>query len=484
MTVSYENLQGEEGKKIFVRPKRYSCDEIFSGNPPVLIFENERFFLTDISISGIGAYARADEVRGAPHVQSQVGLLKLEQFGQELLCVEARQTRALEKNGRLNIGFSLEANPLDLVDLRTRNARAMKVSEANSSSAFMVPDGYKVICADVLAFLGDYRKHIQTHFSPIENELSKALVDEIVEDLSLRARDRWNELLRRGHEAVRPFHADVVARGAFKAYTEKTLLPVFLDGAGWARSYNKPLGYPGDFKIMNYVYEHDLEGDGIYNKFVHKLSLDGAQAVKSRLDLFVDIAACHINDKHEVGASAKILSIGAGPARELESLILKLDKGVNLRAVLVDQEEQALEFALANMKALNIANLAVEAINISFREMLMPNNLAENFANCDIIYSLGMVDYLSPLLARRFVGRLYQLLPEGGKLIIGNVSDRVNGGMWPCEYIVDWSMFFRTHEDMIAMASDLSEAKIDIMMDRLEAIHFLMIEKPKKGQSS
>lgn len=482
MSKSYENLQGEEGKRVFFRAKRFGSSDLFSNVPPKFIFDDQEFALTDISASGMGAIVDEDDIADGFETSPRDGTIILMQRGQELLRLQGRQTRADSKDGKLSAGFALDCAPLDLVDLRMRNACALKVSESleshrPSTSGFCVPAEYKILCADVLAFLGDYREHVQTHFAPFEKSLSPAAVDQIVEDLTTMAAPRWTALLQRGHDAVVPFQRDATARSILKSYTEKTISPEFLNGPGWARSFDKPLGYPGDYRIMNYVYDNEIDGGGIYEKFVHKLSLDGAQAVMSRLGLFVEMAAHHINETVE-SENAKILSIGAGPARELEPLIKRLAPHKSVNAVLVDQEDAALEYALANISRINNSRLKVDAINISFREMLAPNNLAENFAGCDIIYSLGMVDYLNPLLARRFVGRLYQLLPEGGKLVIGNVSNLTNGGMWPCEYIVDWSMFFRTRDEMLAMASDIPDAKIEVTMDELEAIYFLVIDKP------
>ncbi|MEQ8748697.1 MAG: class I SAM-dependent methyltransferase, partial [Amphiplicatus sp.] len=130
-------------------------------------------------------------------------------------------------------------------------------------------------------------------------------------------------------------------------------------------------------------------------------------------------------------------------------------------------------------RALGVGNrLEVEALNISFKEMLNPSPLAASFAGKDLIYSSGLVDYLNPLLAQRFVHRLYQFLNPGGAIIIGNVNNLPSGMIWSSEYAVDWTLFFRSHDEMVAMAGEVPEAKVSIKSDSLEAIYFLVIEKP------
>jgi hypothetical protein len=139
----------------------------------------------------------------------------------------------------------------------------------------------------------------------------------------------------------------------------------------------------------------------------------------------------------------------------------------------------ALESALGLAKRLSSGGrLAVQALNISFKEMLNPSPLASSFMDKDIIYSSGLVDYLNPLLAQRFVKRLYQFLRPGGQVIIGNVNNLPTGMIWSSEYAVDWSLFFRSRQEMEAMANETPGAKVTIKSDSLNAIYFLIVEKP------
>ena len=110
--------------------------------------------------------------------------------------------------------------------------------------------------------------------------------------------------------------------------------------------------------------------------------------------------------------------------------------------------------------------------------MLSPSRDASSFMENDIIYSSGLVDYLNPLLAQRFVKRLYEYVKPGGQVIIGNVNDAPTGMIWPLEYITDWSLYFRTEDDMRAIAQDIPGASVSVISDPMKAIHFLVVEKP------
>jgi hypothetical protein len=60
---------------------------------------------------------------------------------------------------------------------------------------------------------------------------------------------------------------------ATKLFTEQVLTPEFMGGPIWNRSYRKPFGYPGDFQMMNYVYEWLPRGATVYEKLLHRLGL-------------------------------------------------------------------------------------------------------------------------------------------------------------------------------------------------------------------
>ncbi len=75
---------------------------------------------------------------------------------------------------------------------------------------------------------------------------------------------------------------------------------------------------------------------------------------------------------------------------------------------------------------------------------------------------------------------MYEFLKPGGKLIIGNVNDLRTGTLWPMEYILDWTLYFRNETEMRAMASEATGGIVSIESDPMNAIYFLIVEKPKE----
>lgn len=473
---TYEELTGAAGQARYFRPTRHNALSLFSGAPPRVFFDDEEYFLIDLS--GVGLGCAAALTSGALNSVNRRGVLRLVQHGREIFRAEARQARFNVVQGKATAGFALERDFADLDQLCRRNARALAAGIAAEMAPATPSREYKAFCADILEFVGGFLNRIDRHLAPIEARLRDSDVAEIISELEYAAAPRWLELLEIGNAIVLPIHDDKRMRAAFKGYTERTITRELIAGPGWARSYLKPLGYPGDYQIMNWIYDGAPQGDSIRAKFLHQLSLVGSKAVKTRMEALADIIVDIAAERSTPSRPFDVASIGSGPAREMEPVLAKSNPAMKWRATFVDQEPLALENALGLARRIGSGRLDVQALNISFKEMLNPSPLAASFAEKDIIYSAGLVDYLNPLLAQRFVKRLYQFVRPGGSVIIGNVNNLETGMIWSSEYAVDWSLFFRSRAEMVAMANETPGAKVTIKSDSLDAIYFLIVEKP------
>lgn len=476
MVKSYDELVGALGREQRFRRRRHDAAEFFNGAPPTLYFDDQIYELKDISGSGTGAASPLSEPHDAVAEINRIGVLRLVQGGREIYLGAARMARAEPRGRKIFSGFALEQSQFDLFELKKLNAAAL-AKQSPLPSAEIDPQ-YKAFCADVLNFIASYLERIDRAVAPVEASMTKKEKDELARELCLSAAPDWRAIVRRGNDLVIPHQRNKRAKVAIKLYTERVITRALLEGEGWWRTYRKPMGYPGDYCIMNYIYDGDPIGDSVKSKFLHLLSLVGAEPVRTRMHRLAEIIV-----EETRGAPAdkpiSVMSIGSGPAREAFELLRLSGADRAWDFTLLDQEEAALEYALSRLNAVNPpSRISVSALNASFKDMLDPTPIAGEAEKCSVIYSAGLVDYLNPLLARRFVKRLYELLQPGGAVIIGNVNDKNTGMLWPSEYVVDWSLFFRNEDEMRDMAAGISDAKVSIETDSLDAIYFLIVRKP------
>lgn len=479
MSKTYEQLTGAAGKARFFRPSRYEAAEIFSGRAPQLVFEDEIYELENISARGAGCVGRGID-SFSNSAEGVRGVLRLTQHGRDIFRGTARRARFEAARGRMIAGFALEEQSFDLERLIWENAAVLARNDGVIAEVPEPSIAFKTFCADATAFIGGYLHRIQKHIAPIEAGLSEEERNDIARDLADAAEEGWQEILIEGNTLAAEAHGDKQKRLGYKAYTERTVTQMLLAGPGWARCLFKPAGYPGDYQIMNYGYEQKPEGATVSEKFLHLLGMIASRAIITRMEMVSKLVADYaLEHKSTSGGDVSITSVGCGPARELKDILAMTPDNVRWRATLVDQDQNALNYAFERIANLDAGDrLEAKGLNISFREMLRPSPDNADYMNNDVIYSSGFVDYLNPLLAQRFIKRLYDFVKPGGRVIVGNVNNLPTGMIWSLEYITDWSLYFRNEEEMAALAREIPDAKVSVIPDPMGAVYFLVVEKP------
>ena len=136
------------------------------------------------------------------------------------------------------------------------------------------------MASDVLHLLRSFRANLD-QFD--QHKLTAQAEAEILATCEERILPTWREHWQHANALVEPIMDQPLELRATKRFTELVLTPEFMAGAIWNRSYTKPLGYPGDFKIMSMVYDWQREGKTLYEKLSHHLGLDVAECIATRM---------------------------------------------------------------------------------------------------------------------------------------------------------------------------------------------------------
>ena len=278
MSKTYENLPGAQGKSQFFRRQRFDAATLFFGMPPSLEFDGANLEIRNISGCGVGAAVRPPAADALLDV-NRIGVLRLLQRGEEVYRGKARLARVESGGKDLVAGFALEGGGFDLDDLRRRNAVA--AAKAAPASAPPAPAAYRAYCADVLDFANSYLANLARSVGRIESELTPELKAEIFRFVYDGVKRPWADMIVAGNELVIPHHDDRAMRAVLKRYTEHVVTSTFVEGPTWSRSYLKPLGYPGDYMLMNYMYDEKAEGDSLRAMFLHGLGLVAGRPIVS-----------------------------------------------------------------------------------------------------------------------------------------------------------------------------------------------------------
>jgi hypothetical protein len=290
--------------------------------------------------------------------------------------------------------------------------------------------------------------------------------------------ERINTLLRQTEEAMADL--DPIQTAIFITYFRDQLHPYFLQASAIARSFSKPLGYAGDYEMMNMAYRNQAEGESPLGRALHQwfnTSL-GANAVRTRRRWILEQMQMHGIDWH---GPFKIASIASGPAYELRDLISESFLVESCELTCVDQDPAALECASQQLGEVMKASerfCPTTFVHDSVRHMV-GNPSEARLKPQSFIYSLGLYDYLPERVARPLTTYLYSRLEPGGRLIIGNYSPD-NDARFAMELIMEWKLIYRTEAQLMGLASDLpTGAKCQFTSECTGMQLFLVIDKPK-----
>lgn len=217
--------------------------------------------------------------------------------------------------------------------------------------------------------------------------------------------------------------------------------------------YRKPLGYAGDFIMMNYIYNYH---DGAYT---------GATTFERLVNHYtcsIPISKSNIGRKEflkqqllstiERCEQPRILSVGSGPLRELTELACEGRLSKPIWFTCLDFEQKAIEYAKSEIEALEPAKrslISLEFVLGNVVAMIRSKSVREKLKDYDLVYASGVFDYLSDRLASALLHQLYQSAREKGRLIVVNASLDASSHRGYYELLGEWEMYHRTESEVL-----------------------------------
>lgn len=232
----------------------------------------------------------------------------------------------------------------------------------------------------------------------------------------------------------------------FGSQLQSEFLPYLLLASIAERSYAKPRGYAGDFLTIAEMYENQPRGIGRVGWLLDQCFLDvpAAIAVQNRRQLLVEEIQRTVAAKPGQ-APVYVTTLACGPAAEVFDAFAQVENPERLHVTLIDIDEQALAYVDAKAAAqkvqpqmhLHAGNLIHLALGRQRLE-LPPQ---------DLVYSIGLIDYLQDGLVVKLTNWVHRLLRPGGRVVLGNFHPR-NASKAFMDYVLDWKLIHRAEADM------------------------------------
>jgi hypothetical protein len=209
------------------------------------------------------------------------------------------------------------------------------------------------------------------------------------------------------------------------------------------RAKTKPRGYPGDHEILTGIYDRKPKSLGIGGFLdLYFLNTTLARAVRGRL------LAAKMFLIQEVGrrrGDVSILNVACGPCREFFDGFLHRPE-CQIRITCVDSDQQALEYVQAHVMSIQVDLPIMECACYNALRMSAAKHNIRKFGRRDIIYSVGLFDYIPDGYLISLLRGLRESLNRDGVLYVAfKDADRYDKTEY--HWLVDWYFFQRSEAD-------------------------------------
>jgi SAM-dependent methyltransferase len=237
---------------------------------------------------------------------------------------------------------------------------------------------------------------------------------------------------RVGHDATVIRHA----QAAFRVKTQRIFSASYFNRARvW------PQGYQGDYLMLEYLYNNVPGSSGVgyfLNRYLLATTL--AEAVRQRKKSLEGLLKTELKSRKE----ARILDIACGSCREIGEIAPDV-LGSGARITCVDADQDALDFSSASLLRTGLVPGHVEFRKYNALKMVNHEKNLKEFGMKDVIYSVGLFDYLRDDVLIRLFEALYRLLNSGGVLIT-SLKDSRRYSTFIYHWVIDWNGFLQRTE--------------------------------------
>jgi len=350
---------------------------------------------------------------------------------------------------------------------------------------------FKAAVADLQTMLMDLRRWLEQVELGIRSEptgdrsaLERTVIAEL-EDPILPTVGSWFSKFDDISEKV-----DDELRGVHRAFAKRLLHPLVLCSPFVYRTYHKPLGYAGDYEMVNMILRDPYEGASLFAKIVNVCFLKNppAEAHRNRIKYLAKKLEEETRRVHGLGRRAKIFNLGCGPAKEIQDFMREQDISDRADFSLLDFNDETIEHATGLLMesrkthrretGLNFFKKSVHQI---LKEAARPGQEMMP-GTYDLVYCAGLFDYMSDRICKRLMNIFYDLLAPGGLLIATNV-DASKPFRHSMELILEWHLICRNQAQFAALNPERAgPGQFTVTHEQTGVNVFIEVRKPANGK--
>ncbi len=350
----------------------------------------------------------------------------------------------------------------------------------------IVPE-YKILIADMQSFLMDLRlwlEQIEIEISASVSNDRLQLEQKTIQEISPRVIqiintffDKFETIANNLDEKARPIHM---------AYMKRQLHSLVLCSPFAYRTFQKPLGYAGDYEMVNMMMR-ETEGNSLFAKIINLwfLKQPPAEAHRNRV---VYLEQKLVEETLRVSSQKRPMeafNLGCGPAWEIQKFLSEKELCNRAKFTLLDFNEETIlhtRETLTELKNKRGRSTPINFVQKSVQQVIKDGGRSTNHSpQYDFVYCAGLFDYLSDQICLRLMNIFYDMVRPGGLLLATNVdvSNPLRNGM---EHLLDWHLIYRTSRQARLLIPDkASPDDFSVKSDITGVNIFIEVRKPNNA---
>ena len=244
-----------------------------------------------------------------------------------------------------------------------------------------------------------------------------------------------------------------------KFYVRRQIHPLVLCSPFTYRIFHKPLGYAGDYEMVNMMVRDPYEGGSLFAKILNHAFLETAPVVahRNRIDYLTATLRAEAERNAQVGKRTRVLNLGCGPAHEIQRFLENEELSDLCDLTLLDFNAETIEYtqkALTKVRTQAGRVTPISLLQRSVHQLLRQATTGDvdlQWESYELVYCAGLFDYLSQRVCRRLNDLFVRLLAPGGLMVVTNVSDSNPSRAW-MEFVLEWNLIYRDDAAMMEIA--------------------------------